>query len=87
MQQTSNLMSEVDEDPFLGYQPQKVVVKQIQTDYNESANVNFDNMLVKTDSGGSSEEANLAFQLLDGEVMDAKMANFIGIHMLNEMPQ
>jgi len=44
-------------------------------------------MQVKTDSGGSSEETNLAFQLLDGEVMDAKMANFIGIHMLNEIPQ
>ena len=43
-------------------------------------------MQVKTDSGGSSEEANLAFQLLEGEVMDAKMANFIGIHMMNEIP-
>ena len=50
------------------------------------AHVVYDNMQVKTDSGGSSEEANLAFQLLEGEVMDAKMANFIGIHMMNEIP-
>jgi hypothetical protein len=39
-------------------------------------------MQVKTDSGGSSDEPNIALQLLEGEIMDAKMANFIGIHML-----
>lgn len=33
----------------------------------------------------SDDGINLAFQLFDGEVMDAKMANFIGIHMLNEI--
>jgi hypothetical protein len=43
-------------------------------------------MQVKTDQKtGSSEEANLAMQLLDDEVMDAKMANFIGIHNLNDI--
>ena len=42
-------------------------------------------MQIQTDSNESSEEANLAFQLFDGEVMDAKMANFIGIHMLNDL--
>jgi len=43
-------------------------------------------MLVNTDeSNESSDDQNLAFQLFDGEVMDAKMANFIGIHMLNEI--
>lgn len=48
--------------------------------------VNYDNMQVKTDQKtGSSEEANLAMQLLDDEVMDAKMANFIGIHNLNDI--
>jgi hypothetical protein len=47
--------------------------------------VNFDNMQVNTDSNASSDDANLAFQLFDDEVMDAKMANFIGIHMLNDI--
>ena len=47
--------------------------------------VNFDNMQVQTESNGSSEEANLAFQLFEGEEMDAKMANFIGIHMMSDI--
>lgn len=43
-------------------------------------------MEVQTNSSeSSSTDQNLAFQLFDGEVMDAKMANFIGIHMLNEI--
>lgn len=42
-------------------------------------------MQIKTDSNDSSEEANLAFQLFEGEEMDAKMANFIGIHMLSDI--
>lgn len=47
--------------------------------------LNFDNM-IKNDTNSSSEEgSNLAFQLLEGEEMDAKMANFIGIHMLNDL--
>ena len=45
--------------------------------------VNFDNMQVNTT--GSSDELNLAFQLFDGEVMDVQMANFMGIHMLNDI--
>jgi hypothetical protein len=47
--------------------------------------VNFDNMIVQTESNGSSDEANLAFQLFEGEEMDAKMANFIGIHMMSDI--
>ncbi len=47
--------------------------------------VNFDNMQVKTDSNGSSEEQNLAFQLLDDEVMDKRMSNFIGIHKMSDV--
>jgi hypothetical protein len=42
-------------------------------------------MQVKTDSQESSSDGNIAFQLFEGEVMDAKMANFIGIHMLNDL--
>ena len=42
-------------------------------------------MQIKTESNGSSEEANLAFQLFEGEEMDAKMANFIGIHMMSDI--
>ena len=42
--------------------------------------------MVKNDTNSSSEEdGNLAFQLFEGEEMDAKMANFIGIHMLNDL--
>ncbi len=42
--------------------------------------------MVKNDTNLSSEEdGNLAFQLLEGEEMDAKMANFIGIQMLNDL--
>lgn len=40
---------------------------------------------MKVKTTGSSDETNLALQPLDGEVMDAKMANFIGIHMINEI--
>lgn len=47
--------------------------------------LNFDNLQVKTESEESTEESNIAFQLLEGEEMDAKMANFIGIHMLNDL--
>lgn len=44
--------------------------------------------MIKNDTNSSSEEgSNLAFQLLEGEEMDAKMANFIGIHMLNDLIQ
>lgn len=46
--------------------------------------VNFDNMQVKT-SGESSDDGNIAFQLFEGEEMDARMANFVGIHMLNDL--
>jgi hypothetical protein len=47
--------------------------------------LNFDNM-VRADTNSSSEEdANLAFQIFEGEEMDAKMANFIGIHMLSDL--
>jgi len=42
-------------------------------------------MQVKTDSQESSSDGNIAFQLFEGEVMDAKMANVIGIHMLNDL--
>jgi hypothetical protein len=42
--------------------------------------------MVKNDTNLSSEEdGNLAFQLFEGEEMDAKMANFIGIQMLNDL--
>jgi hypothetical protein len=42
--------------------------------------------MVKNDTNSSSEEdGNLAFQLFEGEEMDAKMANFIGIQMLNDL--
>jgi hypothetical protein len=42
--------------------------------------------MVKNDTNSSSEEdGNLALQLFEGEEMDAKMANFIGIHMLNDL--
>ena len=47
--------------------------------------LNFDNLLTKTDSQESSSDGNIAFQLFEGEEMDAKMANFIGIHMLNDL--
>lgn len=48
--------------------------------------MNFDNMQMKTsDSLESSDDANIIFQLFEGEVMDAKMANFITIHMLNDL--
>jgi hypothetical protein len=42
--------------------------------------------MVKNDTNSSSEEdGNLALQLFEGEEMDAKMANFIGIQMLNDL--
>ena len=42
--------------------------------------------MVRADTNSSSEEdVNLAFQLFGGEEMDAKMANFIGIHMLSDL--
>ena len=50
--------------------------------------VNFDNMIEKSPSttSGSCAE-NLAFQLFDGEEMNAQMANFIGIHMLTDLSE
>jgi hypothetical protein len=39
-------------------------------------------MQARTDPS-SEEDGNLALQPLEGEVMDSKMANFIGIHMLS----
>ena len=47
--------------------------------------VNFDNMQVQTTNDDESDDGNLAFQLFDGEEMNAQMANFIGIHMLNDL--
>lgn len=38
-----------------------------------------------TNNSSSEEDINLAFQLFEGEEMDAKMANFIGIHMLSDL--
>jgi hypothetical protein len=35
----------------------------------------------------SEYDADLAFQLFDGEVMDADFANFVGIHMMRDMIQ
>ena len=50
--------------------------------------VNFDNMVDKSPSTSSSSCAeNLAFQLFDGEEMNAQMANFIGIHMLSDLSE
>lgn len=64
--------------------PKQVVV--LTTGVGEGE-VNFDNMQVRTDSNESSSDGNIAFQLFEGEEMDAKMANFIGIHMLNDLVQ
>jgi hypothetical protein len=47
--------------------------------------VNYDNMQQQTNPETSSDDENLAFQLFDGEEMNADMANFIGIHMLNDL--
>lgn len=46
-------------------------------------NVNYDGMSKELEEDSSNE--NLALQLFDGEEMNADMANFIGIHMLNEI--
>ena len=52
----------------------------------EEGEVNFDLKRVEKQEESSSDD-NLAFQLLDGEVMDNRMANFIGIHLLNDIIQ
>jgi hypothetical protein len=45
--------------------------------------VNYDHLQSYDDEASSDE--NLALQLFEGEEMNADMANFIGIHMLNEI--
>ena len=58
------------------------------------ANINFDNMRESSQDSPDSDQQNNgmyysdpALQLLEGDEMNAAMANFIGIHMLNELPQ
>ena len=36
-------------------------------------------------SSASEYDTNLAFQLIEGDVMDQHMANFIGIHLINDL--
>ena len=43
----------------------------------------YDNLESQPDEDSSIE--NIALQLFDGEEMNADMANFIGIHMLNDL--
>ena len=63
----------------------QIMENQITTGVGEGE-VNFDNMQKKSLSTSSSSCAeNLAFQLFDGEEMNAQMANFIGIHMLSDL--
>ena len=49
--------------------------------------INFDELEQQSDSSSSSNTGNLACQLFEGEEVSAQMANFLAIHMLNEMPQ
>ena len=44
-----------------------------------------ENLEQKTESSSDAEDSNLAFQLLDDEEMNAGMANFIGIHRMQEV--
>ena len=46
-------------------------------------NMNYENLV--SDSEESSSLENVAIQLFDGEEMNSDMANFIGIHMLNDL--
>jgi len=53
--------------------------------FDTSAELNMKN--IQEDSQASQKEEEdeyLTFQLCEGEVMNTEMANFIGIHMLND---
>lgn len=48
--------------------------------------ISYDDLGGKSRASSVSEyDTNLAFQLFENEVMDATMANFIGIHLLNDL--
>lgn len=47
--------------------------------------INFGNLAEESDESSDIDYNNLALQLLDGEEMNANMANFIGIHMMSEL--
>lgn len=49
----------------------------------EFGKVIYDNLEPESDEESSDD--NIALQLFDGEEMNVDMANFIGIHMLNEL--
>lgn len=49
-----------------------------------SADLLFDTFVESTGSQKDDEDEYLTFQLCDGEEMNNEMANFIGIHMLND---
>ena len=52
---------------------------------NHSAELKFDNFIEDSNQSQKDEEDEyLTFQLCDGEEMNTEMANFIGIHMLND---
>lgn len=46
-------------------------------------NMNYENLVEELDESSSLD--NIAFQLFEGEEMNSDMANFIGIHMLNDL--
>ena len=47
--------------------------------------INFGNLAEESEESSDIDYNNLALQLLDGEEMNANMANFIGIHMMSEL--
>ena len=64
---------------------QKVALRELNSPISsiEFGKVIYDNL--ESGSDEESSEDNIALQLFDGEEMNVDMANFIGIHMLNEL--